>query len=152
MLETLHLVGDSRLGHVQLVGGAREMPMARDRLKVAKLTKIHLESRSIISHLCVAALNLSATLSHMRNPDHHRVVSWMSEIRLSLAGGSDRGALERLAILDERALPPAPHLLATRDGEPCAAMSLVTGEVVADPFRRTAEVIELLRCHAAVSG
>jgi hypothetical protein len=30
-------------------------------------------------------------------------------------------------------------------------MSLVTGEVVADPFRRTAEVIELLRCHAAVA-
>ena len=75
----------------------------------------------------------------------------MSEIRLSLAGGDDHAALERLAVLDERSVPPAPHLLALRDGEPCAAMSLVTGEVVADPFRRTAEVIELLRCHAAVS-
>jgi hypothetical protein len=30
-----------------------------------------------------------------------------------------------------------------------AALSLRTGEVVADPFRRTAELVELLRCHAA---
>jgi hypothetical protein len=75
----------------------------------------------------------------------------MSDISLSLAGRSDRAALERLAILDERNLPPAPHLLALRDGEPCAALSLATGEVVADPFRRTAEVVELVRCHAAVS-
>jgi hypothetical protein len=87
----------------------------------------------------------------MNTPDRHRRASWMSEIRLSLAGRSDRAALERLAILDERSVPPPPHLLAVRDGEPCAALSLVTGEVVADPFRRTAELVELLRCHAAVS-
>ena len=87
----------------------------------------------------------------MRNPDRYRLASWMSQISLSLAGGSDRDALERLATLDERSLPPAPHLLALRDGEPCAALSLVTGEVVADRFRRTAEIVELLRCHAAVS-
>src|SRR5947208_2879318 len=87
----------------------------------------------------------------MRIPDRRRAASWMSEISLSLAGGSDSAALDRLAILDERPLPPAPHLLARRDGEACAALSLTTGEVVADPFRRTADVVELLRCHAAVA-
>jgi hypothetical protein len=29
-----------------------------------------------------------------------------------------------------------------------AAISLVTGELIADPFRRTAELRDLLRCHA----
>ena len=73
----------------------------------------------------------------------------MSEITLCLAGPSDRVELERLAILDERPLPPAPHLLARSDGELTAALSLATGEIVADPFRRTAEVQQLLLAHGA---
>jgi hypothetical protein len=73
----------------------------------------------------------------------------MSEISLRLAGPIDRAELERLAILDERPLPPAPHLVASCDGELTAALSLATGELVADPFRRTAEVQRLLLAHAA---
>ena len=57
-------------------------------------------------------------------------------------------ALERLAGLDSRPLPPGPHLVAERDGRTDAALSLSTGELIADPFRRTAELRELLRCHA----
>ena len=72
----------------------------------------------------------------------------MSEISLRLAGAIDRAELERLAILDERPLPPAPHLIARCDGELAAALSLATGELIADPFRRTAELRRLLLAHA----
>lgn len=44
---------------------------------------------------------------------------------------------------------PSPRLLAERDGIVVAAISLRTGELVADPFVRTAELVELLRCHLA---
>jgi hypothetical protein len=41
-----------------------------------------------------------------------------------------------------------PHLIAAREGRVDAALSLASGEVVSDPFRRTAELVELLRCQA----
>ena len=67
---------------------------------------------------------------------------------LRLADGRDDVALEGLAQLDSRPLPPGPHLVAERGGRIEAGISLATGELVADPFRRTAELCELLRCHA----
>ncbi len=66
---------------------------------------------------------------------------------LRLAAAGDAPALERLAALDSRRLPPGPHLVAERDGI-AAALSLSTDELVADPFRRTAELRGSLRCHA----
>jgi hypothetical protein len=88
-------------------------------------------------------------VSPRRTPDVHRIASWMSEISLRLAGATDRAERERLAILDERPLPLPPHLIARCDGELAAALSLATGELIADPFRRTAEVQRLLLAHAA---
>jgi hypothetical protein len=72
----------------------------------------------------------------------------MEPITLRLAGPDDERALERLAQLDSRPLPPGPHLLCERADRIDAAISLGSGELVADPFRRTAELCELLRCHA----
>jgi hypothetical protein len=69
-------------------------------------------------------------------------------VTLRLAIPADLEALERLAQLDSRPLPPGPHLVAERDGRIDAAMSLSSGELIADPFRRTAELRELLRDHA----
>jgi hypothetical protein len=69
-------------------------------------------------------------------------------VELRLAGGRDAAALRRVAERDSRALPPGPHLLVVRGGRIDAALCLSTGEAVADPFVRTAELIELLRCHA----
>lgn len=71
-------------------------------------------------------------------------------MRLGTPG--DVGALERLAGLDSRPLPPEPHLVAQCDGRIDAALSLATDELVADPFRRTAELRELLRCHSGGLG
>lgn len=69
-------------------------------------------------------------------------------VELRLARESDAEALRRLSQLDTRPLPPGPHLIAVRDGRVDAALSLANGEAVADPFTRTAELIELLRCRA----
>jgi hypothetical protein len=69
-------------------------------------------------------------------------------VTLRKSSPADLTALERLAQLDSRALPPGPHLVAERGGRIDAALSLSTDELIADPFRRTAELCELLRSHA----
>ncbi len=71
---------------------------------------------------------------------------------MRLASPGDDEALERLAGLDSRPLPPGPHLVAERNGRIDAVLSLSTDESVADPFRRNAELCELLRCHAGGLG
>jgi hypothetical protein len=70
-------------------------------------------------------------------------------VTLRLADGDDGPALRRLAQLDSRPPSPGPHLVAEREGRIDAALSLSRGDLVADPFRRTAELGELLRRHAA---
>ena len=69
-------------------------------------------------------------------------------VLLRAATCADAAALERLAELDSRALPPGPHLVAERAGEIQAAISLRTGALVANPFVRTAELCDLLMVHA----
>lgn len=72
------------------------------------------------------------------------------EILIRRAYADDGHDLVRLAALDSAALlPPAPLLVAELDGVLSAALSLRDGSAIADPFRRTAEVLELLRLHAA---
>ena len=65
------------------------------------------------------------------------------------ARGSDGPALRRLADLDSRELPTGELLIAELgDHEVVAAVSVDTGERVADPFRRTADVLDLLAYRA----
>jgi hypothetical protein len=78
----------------------------------------------------------------------HRLAAWERPVTLRLASRDDGATLERLGQLDTRPLPPGPHLVAERDGRIAAAISLATGELIADPFHRTAELCALLRCHA----
>jgi hypothetical protein len=87
---------------------------------------------------------------HRFDPDAelYRWMAWERPVTLRLAEAPDRTALDRLAQRDCRPLPPGPHLVAEREGRIEAAVSLASGELVADPFRRTAELCELLRCHA----
>ena len=65
------------------------------------------------------------------------------------AGASDDGRIRELAMLDARRLPEGPYLVAELGGETIAALSMPTGVVVADPFRRTREAAELLRMRSA---
>jgi hypothetical protein len=83
-----------------------------------------------------------------RSWDPHRPAAWERPVTLRLADEADAAGLERLAELDSRPLPPGPHLVAERDRRLQAAISLATGELIADPFHRTAELCALLRCHA----
>jgi hypothetical protein len=83
-----------------------------------------------------------------RVADRHRIASWSSEITLRPANDGDAELLERLAQLESRPLTVGPHLVAARNGIVEAALCLRTGELIADPFRRTAELCSLLRCHA----
>ncbi len=54
----------------------------------------------------------------------------------------------RLAVLDDRRAPHGPALLAYVGGELRVAVGLRDGQVVADPFHRTDDIVELLRVEA----
>jgi len=56
--------------------------------------------------------------------------------------------VRRVAERDSRVLPAGELLIAEVDGELRAALSLTTGDIVADPFQPTADVVALLRTRA----
>jgi len=76
----------------------------------------------------------------------------LDSVTIRLATAADAEAIARVAERDSRRVPPAPHLVAERGGVIEAVRSLSTGAVVADPFRPTRELVELLRCRARVMG
>jgi hypothetical protein len=71
----------------------------------------------------------------------------MNEFHLTIrvATPGDVRAVERLAALDSAPRFNGRVLLAEADGELVAAISLVDGAVIADPFKPTAEIVRLLR-------
>ena len=64
------------------------------------------------------------------------------------AGPADAAALATLAILDEESPLSDPALVAETDGRVVAAMGLVSGRILTDPFARVTEVKDLLRLRA----
>jgi len=72
-----------------------------------------------------------------------------SAIAIRRATADDAAVVERLAALDSAAVPRGDILIAEVGGEPQAALELTTGATVADPFRPTAQLVELLRVRAA---
>jgi hypothetical protein len=75
-------------------------------------------------------------------------VSQDAPLTIRHATAADFPALERLAALDSRRIPTGELFVAEAEGRLLAATSLDTGAVVADPFERTASIVELLRAHA----
>jgi hypothetical protein len=73
---------------------------------------------------------------------HHAITIRHSQI-------GDGSALARLAALDDRPRLHHEALLGFVDGELKAAVALRGGEAIADPFERTAELVDLLRLRAA---
>jgi hypothetical protein len=61
---------------------------------------------------------------------------------------ADSREVWRLALLDDRRAPKGPALLGYVDGELRAAVGLLDGQTVADPFHRTAELVEILQFQA----
>ena len=67
---------------------------------------------------------------------------------IRLAGAQDASALRRLAQLDAARLPAGDKLVAEIGGELVAAYGVEHGERIGDPFRPTAEVLDLLALRA----
>jgi hypothetical protein len=73
----------------------------------------------------------------------------MEPLAIRLETPDDLPALAKLAALDSAAIPRRPLLLAEAGGEVVAALPLRGGTPIADPFRPTAEIVDLLRLRAA---
>lgn len=73
------------------------------------------------------------------------MTSTTDTITIRPAAARDGAALRRLAALDSADALAGPALLAEVGGTPAAAIALGDGAVVADPFRLTADLVELLR-------
>lgn len=71
-----------------------------------------------------------------------------SSLTLRFARPDDRGALAELAALDSSRPPAGPVLLAEVAGELQAALSLSEHTIIANPFRPTAWLCDLLRARA----
>ena len=70
-------------------------------------------------------------------------------IEIRMLGLEDGAAIRRLAEVDTASTPPAPLLGGIVDGRLVAAHSLASGDSIADPVRRTAEIRSLLAERAA---
>jgi hypothetical protein len=68
----------------------------------------------------------------------------VSEVRIRRALQADLAALHALAGLDSRSWDGGDALVAEIGGEIWAALPLAGGQAIADPFRRTADLLDLL--------
>lgn len=80
----------------------------------------------------------------------HSITSGRSEgdVTVRLARESDVRSLLRLAALDSATLPTGPTLVAEMDNELVAAVPVGGGVAIADPFHRTALLIQMLELRA----
>lgn len=69
-------------------------------------------------------------------------------IAIRHASDADARTLLDLAMLDDREPLHGPALIAEVNGVARAALDLHDGSVAADPFARTADLVELLKLHA----
>ena len=65
-------------------------------------------------------------------------------VTIKLSTGADRERIRRLAELDSKPVPDGDVLVAEVNGRLVAAMGM-DGRMVADPFERTASVVQVLR-------
>jgi len=77
------------------------------------------------------------------------MTSTTDTITIRPAAAGDAAALRRLAALDSAEVLAGPALLAEVGGTAAAAIALDDGAVVADPFRLTADLVDLLRLRRA---
>jgi hypothetical protein len=84
--------------------------------------------------------NIESYKSHSTRPE---------AILIREAREADDAAIRTVSQRDSARPPTQPLLIAERGGELRAAISLADGAVVADPFERTADLVELLEARAA---
>ena len=84
-------------------------------------------------------------VTHTPLPTTHVTATGITIRRLTR---DDRSAIARLAQRDSSKVPSEPLLGAEVDGHLLAAISTAGGEVIADPFRPTAAIVDMLRVRA----
>ena len=85
-------------------------------------------------------------MSHeLSSPDVERPMKMHTDITIRDSRPADVSALRRLAALDSKTLPEGDMIVAEIGGEVIAAYSPERSRAIADPFRRTADAVELLR-------
>lgn len=72
----------------------------------------------------------------------------VDDVVLRLCTVHDDGALDRLAALEGKPSPQGRHVVAEVSGTVVAALPLLGGSVLADPFRPTAHLVRLLELRA----
>jgi hypothetical protein len=70
-------------------------------------------------------------------------------VTIRRATAADSAAIERLAALDSAPAPAGEILIAEIGEQVLGALEVASGTAIADPFRPTAELVELLRVRAA---
>jgi hypothetical protein len=83
-----------------------------------------------------------------RLPRRRKAGSGGTDLAIRFAKARDAGALHELQELDGRSLPEGAHLVAELGGITVAAIAVTDDTVVADPFQKTAAVVDLLRIRA----
>jgi hypothetical protein len=89
----------------------------------------------------------ASEVSQMRHESAPTINTEMTIRRMDV-GDSDRKAIAELAALDSREALAEPVLGIEVEGKVLAAISLATGEMISDPFSRTAELRTLLDLRA----
>lgn len=72
------------------------------------------------------------------------------QITIRRSEDRDFATVMRLAALDSKPFRGGPMLLAEAGDEVVAALSLETGDITADPFHRTTELVAMLELRAAL--
>ena len=109
---------------------------------------MHSQLNHLIADERIADLRQAAEHARLASPSAQAPPFQQEVISIRRAGEADRGALVRLAGLDS-ARPLTGDVLIARVGEePRAALEVATGTTVADPFRHSTHVVELLKLRA----
>ncbi len=89
---------------------------------------------------------------HFHSPHTDASQALSSSLVIRPAADADVRALEVLAQLDAARVPAGPTLVAEVGGEVVAAYGVDRGERIGDPFRPTAELLDLLLYRALQRG
>ena len=109
---------------------------------------MHPEFSQMTMHHQQSDLDRRTRAAFARQPLPEPAADLQEAVVLRLCTVADDAALERLAILETRPAPAGRYVVAEVDGAVVAAISLVSGTVLADPFRPTAELLPLLGLRA----
>jgi hypothetical protein len=94
------------------------------------------------------ARNHLVAVPDLETERRQRVDPYWTAVVIRPAVAADAVAVLRLAALDSARPPTGETLVAEQAGSLVAALSLSDGNVIADPFRPTADIVGLLRMRA----